>query len=70
MPIKGIPKGSSWIDVKQVLPPSGVRVLACTHVGWLFIGKDFALGDEIHDGPNGVACWMPLPEPPKEVQHG
>lgn len=57
-----------WISVTDKLPPKGVRVLACTHDGWVFVGKDFAFGDEIHDEPNGVAYWMRLPDAPKECK--
>ena len=54
-----------WIPVEDKLPPKDVRVLLCTHDGWIFTGKNVAFGDEIHSGPDGVACWMYLPEPPK-----
>ena len=50
-----------WIPVAEQLPPKGVRVLAMTNDGWIFIGKDFMPGDEIHGGQDGVAWWMPLP---------
>lgn len=51
-----------WIPVAENPPPEDVRVLAKTNDGWIFIGRDFRPGDEIHDGPSGVQAWMPLPE--------
>ena len=56
----------NWVNIKDVLPPLGERVLACTNDGWVFIAKDFCVGDEINDSDNGVAYWMPLPNAPTE----
>ena len=56
-----------WIPVTEKLPPNDVRVAACAHDGWVFTGRNFTAGDEIHDGPDGVGWWMPLPAPPEEA---
>lgn len=55
---------TGWIPMTEQLPPRDERVLGCTADGWMSIGRNWAVGDEIHDGPGGITHWMPLPEPP------
>ena len=69
-----------WISVKDRLPEEGEYVL-CVLKGFNYGGKiqvcKFVLADKFKDKPyfehfrNGfpsVTHWMPLPEPPKEVE--
>ena len=59
---------AEWISVKDRLPESGKRVLACDDFGKIFFSKWLGgVGcwiDEKHNVGH-VTHWMPLPEPPK-----
>lgn len=71
-----------WISVKERLPEIGKNVLVCfgngdMAVAFLFdTDEDLTLWRAVTD--EGWTCdcdaeptnWMPLPEPPKEVQDG
>ena len=67
----GVTVGDKWIPTAERLPEEDVRVL-------VWVGKNnfnFPMidTDRIHDGRwvrwNGyITHWMPLPEPPKEVE--
>ena len=65
---------AEWISVEERLPEPGERVLvavACHFVGEAFVNKS---GVWMRNGFEMDWCpptyWMPLPEPPKEVQDG
>lgn len=57
-----------WISVEDRLPEPGVDVLAAyrdRHINMGTAGDDW-LEEDIEDGD--ITHWMPLPEPPKEVE--
>lgn len=63
-----------WISVKEKLPGTGVRVLACSKRGSVFICKRDSPRNSFFriDGTSKYRCfthWMPLPEPPKEQEN-
>lgn len=62
-----------WISVKDRLPDNAGDVL-CLFIGWddmIFHGVAFHEEDGWYDSDgesvNNVIYWMPLPEPPKEL---
>ena len=65
-----------WISVEESLPEVGTLVLCMGAKGGMFLGEfSFAIdGHPVYfHVPNarngrGAKYWMPLPEPPKEVQ--
>lgn len=59
---------SGWIKADVTPPPKGVRVLACTHGGWVFTGMNFEIGDQINDRTYGVAYWRELPPLPDDIK--
>ena len=69
-------KAPRWISVEESLPEAGTLVLCMGAKGGMFLGKfSFAIdGYPVYfHVPNagnrrGAKYWMPLPEPPKEVQ--
>ena len=76
--------GCDWIPVTERLPEDDQRVLAYYgfdrgdgYLGMMFVQVlDYFARDPRphfqHEGANGmkVTHWMPLPEPPKEEEHG
>ena len=57
-----------WISVEERLPEPGVDVLAAyrdRHINMGTVGDDW-LEEDIEDGY--ITHWMPLPEPPEEVE--
>lgn len=65
-----------WIPVTERLPKATGKYLVCrvdTH-GVTMIGTNFYFAPCLPDGVGGwsseavITHWMPLPEPPKEVQ--
>ena len=71
-------QGPRWISVKEKLPERGTWVLCCGAKGGMFLSDWVTppFGDEetaYCSVPNArcgrnAKYWMPLPEPPKEVQ--
>ena len=60
-----------WISVDDELPEDPEEVLVCTRSknGIRNIDKGYMAIDRfIHRGCAEVTHWMPLPEPPKEVE--
>lgn len=65
-----------WISVEERLPGSDKYVLCCGSKGGMFVGSvcDIILADGkvtafVHGGRGRhITHWMPLPEPPKEVE--
>lgn len=67
----------AWISVEDRLPEPGARVLATdgAFVGEFYINKRgkwqrYNVNDSSLLMALDILWWMPLPEPPKEVQHG
>ena len=60
---------ADWIDAFKTPPPKDQRVLGCTGEGWIFIGKNWEVGDEINEAPFGVHFWAPLPDLPEAIKH-
>ena len=61
---------SEWISVKDRLPEKQQRVIVrCetvgTTVGWIMFGK---WATDLGPDCGSVTHWMPLPEPPEEVE--
>ncbi len=74
-------KAPQWVSVKDRLPDDGKFVLVCNDEGKMMVAKyesevihweykytnyDWDVWDDDEQGP--VCYWMPLPEPPEEVQ--
>lgn len=64
-----------WIPVTERLPEMHTKVLCCGIRGGRFIAElsTWGNGNRYWDKRNGKGCpevthWMPLPEPPKEVE--
>ena len=63
-----------WISVKDRLPEPNVIVLCCTNKGYVDTdsfgrySKVFLKCDDMEGKVGQVIAWMPLPEPPKEVE--
>ena len=65
-----------WIPVTERLPELHTKVLCCGKKGGRFIAELGTWGHENHlcwDKKNGQGCptvthWMPMPQPPKEVE--
>ena len=64
-----------WIPVTERLPEMHTKVLCCGIRGGRFIAElsTWGNGNLYWDKRNGKGCpevthWMPLPEPPKEVE--
>ena len=69
--INRIPAASPWHRVEDELPKFGEYVLAWEIQGFAVVDKYVGIGDGRWDLENDGAIythWMPLPEPPKEVQ--
>ena len=73
--------GDKWIPVTERLPDTYRLVLAVCKSGKIFVGEYVDLGwrtlwriktarDSTKEITQIVTHWMPLPEPPKEVEHG
>lgn len=58
-------KVPKWISVTERMPEKHKRVFVCTR--WKAVGIDFVNADGDWYTTGGVTHWMPLPEPPKEV---
>lgn len=65
-----------WIKVTERLPDIGVRVLLLTLSAHYFFGhrgggkvacEDYCYFDDYGEEIDIVACWMPLPPPPKSI---
>ena len=67
-PATGNNVGSKWIPVTERLPEDNVQVLACTKHGKPFTAHCAYGGKWKVSGSVTVTHWMPLPEPPKEVE--
>lgn len=70
-----------WISVKERMPEPNDSVLLAVYdrdhrytyrtVAWLNTSGDWDSNDDgFNQGDEDVLYWMPLPEPPKEVQDG
>ena len=63
---------SKWIPVTERLPEKGEEVLVVDRFGFIEMGfvKETIYGHKYWLGCEGddVTHWMPLPEPPKEVE--
>lgn len=58
-----------WIPVTERLPEDGEQVLACTKNGRAFSAHyDHFWGKWSVSHTVKITHWMPLPEPPKEVE--
>ena len=68
-----------WISVEERLPEEYNRVLAVDVDGYMMTGEIIRILDDRHrktayycdngyDSLSNVTHWMPLPEPPKEVE--
>ena len=65
--------GGKWIPVTERLPERGVEVLVCDtredYVSiWEHMGDGLWFGNEVIWATEDITHWMPLPEPPKEVE--
>lgn len=71
------PTVDEWIKCSERLPEDGERILIYVHLashesvqpdtriedgGYMYLDSGYSFGKE-------VTHWMPIPEPPKEVQH-
>lgn len=76
--IDGMPTVGGWISVKERLPEPNVSVLLAVYdrdhgytyrtVAWLNTSGDWDSNDDgFNQGDEDVLYWMPLPEPPEEV---
>ncbi|HAV8896364.1 TPA: DUF551 domain-containing protein, partial [Escherichia coli] len=58
------------------MPDDGQEVVVQTHSGWRYIAFYESHSGLFYDSPEGdveyvlVTHWMPLPEPPQEVNRG
>lgn len=55
------------------LPDDGQEVLVCSKWGHVWVDTfsddpDYGVGFEENGDMDGIVAWMPLPEPPKEVE--
>ena len=57
-----------WIPVTERLPEYGQEVIVCSHRTVLPLVFTTNFWDAEHDNWQGITHWMPLPEPPKEVE--
>ncbi|HCT6056814.1 TPA: DUF551 domain-containing protein [Escherichia coli] len=66
----------SWISCSERMPDDGQEVVVQTHSGWRYIAFYESHSGLFYDSPEGdveyvlVTHWMPLPEPPQEVNRG
>ena len=65
--------GSRWISVKDRLPEPGERVLVCIGAVFEAFIDDAGKWQRYYSAPLNEVLgepthWMPLPEPPKEVE--
>ena len=71
--VRNFPAASPWHRVEDELPKFGEYVLAWEIQGFAVVDKYVGIGDGRWDLENVGAIythWMPLPEPPKEEEHG
>lgn len=72
---------SDWISVDERLPPDNMMVLAYCHIrkatGYAFVSHQQAWsfyhftknsGNQAWAMANDISKWMPIPQPPSEVQ--
>ncbi|MBS9212426.1 DUF551 domain-containing protein [Escherichia coli] len=65
-----------WISCSERMPDDGQEVVVQTHSGWRYIAFYESHSGLFYDSPEGdveyvlVTHWMPLPEPPQEVNRG
>ncbi|GDA01375.1 putative phage protein [Escherichia coli] len=65
-----------WISCSERMPDDGQEVVVQTHSGWHYIAFYESHSGLFYDSPAGdveyvlVTHWMPLPEPPQEVNRG
>jgi len=65
------PAFGQWISVEEQLPEFGQEVLVAHDTGWIGMASLFDDGwfnISFHNDKNSVTHWMPLPEPPEEVE--
>ena len=73
-PVSVTPDG--WISCSERMPDDGQEVVVQTHSGWRYIAFYESHSGLFYDSPEGdveyvlVTHWMPLPEPPQEVNRG
>lgn len=70
---------SAWIPCSERLPEEQEDVLVymksgmykSIHIGYAYNGGDWLIDGEFwyEEGDPSITHWMPLPEPPKEVQN-
>ena len=70
---KDINAHSKWIPVSERLPKRNEKVLVCdAREDYVSIWENFDdglwFGDEITWATEDITHWMPMPEPPKEVE--
>ena len=68
-----------WIKCSEMMPEVHVDVLVVIksgeyksiHIGYAYNGGDWMIDGEFwyEEGDPSITHWMPLPEPPKEVQN-
>jgi hypothetical protein len=59
---------NGWIPVAERLPKRGADIIVCSHRTIKPVVFTTYFWDEKHDNWLGITHWMPLPEPPKEVE--
>ena len=65
-----------WISCSERMPDDRQEVVVQTHSGWRYIAFYESHSGLFYDSPEGdveyvlVTHWMPLPEPPQEVNRG
>ena len=66
--LKELEEKQQWIPVTERLPKRGADIIVCSHRTIKPVVFTTYFWDEKHDNWLGITHWMPLPEPPKEVE--
>lgn len=79
--LNDVKQHSDWISVDERLPPDNMMVLAYCHIrkatGYAFVSHQQAWsfyhftknsGNQAWAMANDISKWMPIPQPPSEVQ--